>query len=76
MQGRGASFISGQQPRERAGLLGKLFGVRLLEPSQILQLPSDAGEMLQMRKPQQGPFRFAGNERQQESALVGIQALA
>ena len=58
-----------------SGLLGELSGVGLSQPFKVLQLPAQAGELFQMRHAQQRPFGLCGDQRQQETALIGAQTM-
>jgi hypothetical protein len=59
---RSVPALSGQQPRQRVGLLDEFLGIGLLKPFQVVQFPSDAGEVFQVAQPQQLPFGPVGNE--------------
>jgi hypothetical protein len=54
-------FLSGQQPLECVRLFSEFLGIGLLKSGQVVQLPSDAREVFQVRHLQQRPLGLVGN---------------
>jgi hypothetical protein len=62
------------EPGEHVGLLGKLPGVGLLQPPEVVKLPAEAGYLVQVLESRQRPFGQIGGQRTLKPALVSIQA--